>query len=152
MALVPVVVQSFDMKSELDRLYTSFNYPDSALDPIQVVRRYERIEDREVVGFLAAGLAFGRVASVMASVEAVCEVLGPEPAAFVRAFDPARHLAPLEPIVHRWTRGRDLAGVVWTLKQLIKTHGSLERAFSAGLDPSAKDVGPALEKIGRAHV
>ena len=60
------------MKAALDRLYAAFNHPDSALDPIQIVRRYARLEDREIVAFVAAGLAFGRVASVMASVEAVC--------------------------------------------------------------------------------
>ena len=49
----------------LDRLYRDFNYPDSAADPIQIVRRYERNDDREVVGFCAAALAFGRVASVL---------------------------------------------------------------------------------------
>ena len=59
------------LKPALDQLYTSFDYPESALDPVQIVRRYDTVADREIVGFIAAGLAFGRVASVMASVEAV---------------------------------------------------------------------------------
>lgn len=133
------------MKEELDRLYDSFNYADSALDPIQIVRRYPRTDDREIVAFVASGLAFGRVASVMASVEAVCRVLGPAPAAFVRGFDPVRDGAPLQPLVHRWTRGRDLVGLVWILHQLVRTHGSLEHAFAASVDPGAPDVGSALE-------
>src|SRR2546427_726069 len=49
------------MKAVLDRLYDGFNLPDSATDPIQIVRRYPRADDREVVGFIAAALAFGRV-------------------------------------------------------------------------------------------
>jgi uncharacterized protein (TIGR02757 family) len=133
------------LKNALDRLYASFNYPDSALDPIQIVRRYDRLDDREIVGFVAAGLAFGRVASVMASIEAVCAVLGPAPAEFVRRFDPARHATQLRPLVHRWTRGADLIGVLWTLRQLIERDGSLERSFARGLDPSATDVEAALE-------
>ena len=68
------------MKDALDQLYAGFNHPESALDPVQIVRRYDAVADREVVGFLAAGLAFGRVASVMASAEAACRVLGPSPA------------------------------------------------------------------------
>ena len=72
------------MKAALDSLYAAFNHPESARDPIQIVRRYERTDDREIVAFMAAGLAFGRVASVMASIEAVCAVLGPSPAAFLR--------------------------------------------------------------------
>jgi uncharacterized protein (TIGR02757 family) len=133
------------MKSALDRLYTSFNHPESAFDPIQVVRRYERLDDREIVGFLAAGLAFGRVASVVQSIEAVCRVMGTTPAAFVRTFDPVRDGAPLRPLVHRWTRGEDLVAVLWILRSLIEEHGSLEASFAAGLDPNAPDVSDALE-------
>jgi uncharacterized protein (TIGR02757 family) len=129
----------------LDRLYESFDHPESALDPIEIVRRYPHVADREIVAFVAAGLAFGRVASVMASVEAMCERLGPSPASFLRAFDPARDAAAFTPIVHRWTRGADLAGLIWILKTFVDRHGSLERAFARGLDPSAPDVEAAIE-------
>lgn len=135
------------LKPALDALYASFNYPDSAADPIQIVRRYARVDDREVVAFVAGGLAFGRVASVMASIEALCEVLGPAPARFVRDFDPARDAARLRPLGHRWTRGEDFIGLIWILRELLREHGSLEWAFAAGLDPAAPDVEPALERF-----
>jgi uncharacterized protein (TIGR02757 family) len=134
-------------KIALDRLYDSFNFADSAADPIQIVRRYSRVEDREIVGFVAAGLAFGRVASVLASVEAVCRVMGPEPARFVRSFTPASDGAALRPLVHRWTRGDDFVALLWILRVLLEASGSLERAFAAGLDPAAGDVGGALEQF-----
>ena len=51
------------LKPVLDRLYADFNAPDSATDPIQIVRRFDRPDDREVVGFISAALAFGRVLS-----------------------------------------------------------------------------------------
>ena len=54
------------LKTTLDRLYADFNSPDSASDPIQIVRRFDRPDDREVLGFFAASLAFGRVGSVLA--------------------------------------------------------------------------------------
>jgi uncharacterized protein (TIGR02757 family) len=133
------------IKSALDSLYASFNSPESALDPIQIVRRYRRLQDREIVGFVAAGLAFGRVASVIASVEAVCRVMGDHPAAFVRQFSPARDAAGLQPIVHRWIRGADVVALLWVLRNLVQTHGSLEQAFSAGLDAKHEDVSHAIE-------
>ena len=40
-------------KPVFDRLYEAFNDPDSAVDPIQIVRRYDRLEDREIVAFVA---------------------------------------------------------------------------------------------------
>lgn len=135
------------LKTALDRLYASFDHPESALDPVQIVRRYERVDDREIVGFIAAGLAFGRVASVMASVEAVCRVLGPRPAAVVRGFTPARDAAPLLPLVHRWVRGRDIAALLWILRHLLERHGSIENAVAAGLQDDVPHVGPALEHL-----
>ena len=137
------------LKAALDRLYDAFNAPDSALDPIQIVRRYPDAADREVVAFVASALAFGRVASVMASVEAICRVLGPAPATFVRAFDPARDGRALESLVHRWTRGRDFIALLWVLRRLIDTHGSLEDAFLP-VDPAAADLGAAIERFSGA--
>lgn len=135
------------LKASLDSLYAGFNAPDSALDPIQIVRRYTRVEDREIVAFVAGALAFGRVLSVMSSVEAICRVLGPSPAAFVRAFDPARDGVPLRALVHRWTRGHDFVALIWILRQMIERHGSMERAFAAGVEPGHDHVGPAIERF-----
>jgi uncharacterized protein (TIGR02757 family) len=141
-----------DLKAALDSLYDAFNAPESARDPIEIVRRYPRIEDREIVAFVAAGLAFGRVASVMQSVEAVCRVLGPHPAAFVGAFDPARHRDPLRHLVHRWTRGPDFVALLWVLRACLERHGSLEAALADGLTPDASTVADALERFsGRAR-
>lgn len=119
------------MRPALDALYAAFNRAESALDPIQIVRRYEALADRELVGFVAAGLAFGRVASVMASIEGVCAVLGSSPAAFIRTFDPALHAEGLLRLGHRWIRGRDLVGLLWILRQLLDRYGSLERSIAA---------------------
>ena len=135
------------MKDALEQLYASFNAPESALDPVQIVRRYSRPDDREVVAFIAAGLAFGRVASVMASIEAVCGVLGPSPAAAVRGFDPDRDRTRFDHLGHRWTRGRDLAALVWILHRVLTDHGSIETFFATGIDPSAADVESALESF-----
>ena len=92
----------------LDDLYRSFDHVTSATDPVHIVRRFTSPADREVVGFCAAALAFGRVASVLQSIESLLAVMGPHPATFVRSFDPARERSRLEPLVHRWISGRDL--------------------------------------------
>lgn len=133
------------MKAALDALYDTFNAPEAALDPIQIVRRYARVDDREIVAFIAAGLAFGRVASVMASVEAVSAVMGPSPAEFVRRFDAKRDAAPLKPFVHRWVRGRDVVHMLSTLRDMVREFGSIERCFASGYDASHEDLAPAIE-------
>src|SRR5919202_4464187 len=107
------------LKRRLDRLYSEFNYPDSATDPIHIVRRYERADDREVVGFVAASLAFGRVASVLQSIDRVLAIMGLRPAEYVRQFDPVACSPAFANVVHRWTRGTDLVALVWIIKQMM---------------------------------
>jgi uncharacterized protein (TIGR02757 family) len=135
------------LKEVLDRLYSEFNYPDSATDPIHIVRRYSRDDDREVVGFVAAALAFGRVASVMQSIERVLAIAGPRPAAYVRAFEPRRHAPAFANVVHRWTRGPDLVALVWVMRQMIDAAGSIEGFFAERFDAAASDVEHALDSF-----
>jgi uncharacterized protein (TIGR02757 family) len=135
------------LAERLDTIYRTFDHVDSALDPVHIVRRYASREDREVVGFCAAALAFGRVASVLQSVEALLAVMGPRPAGFVRAFDPVAHGPALAPLVHRWIRGRDLVALVIVLQRMLREHGSIEGFFLAGDDPTSPDIRVALDSF-----
>jgi len=136
-----------DLKHALDRLYADFNNPDSATDPIQIVRRFQRDDDRETVGFVAASLAFGRVTSVLQSIERVLAVMGPQPAAYVRGFDPRRDGPAFRGIVHRWTREADIVALLWLMRQMIDRAGSIEGFFVEPDDPSAEDVARALDRF-----
>jgi uncharacterized protein (TIGR02757 family) len=135
------------LKPVLDRLYTEFNHPDSATDPIQIVRRFARDDDREIAGFIAAALAFGRVSSVLQSIERVLAVIGPEPAAYVRRFDPRRDGPAFAGIVHRWTRETDIVAMLWLLRQMLDRSGSVELFFLEGYDPGADDIEEALDSF-----
>ena len=135
------------LKPALDGLYDGFNVADSATDPIQIVRRYSRDDDREIVGFIAAALAFGRVTSVLQSIERVLAVIGPAPAAYVRRFDPRRDARSFAGIVHRWTRETDIVALLWLLRQMLDRSGSVEGFFLAGDDGTSDDVGEALDSF-----
>jgi uncharacterized protein (TIGR02757 family) len=132
------------LKTRLDDLYTSYNCVDSATDPIQLVRRFDDPADREVAGFVAAALAFGRVASVLQSIERVFSVMGHSPAEYVRAFDPVRQARELKPIVHRWTKGEDLTALVIILQRMLRA-GSIEAFFLEGYATRDRDLSAALE-------
>lgn len=150
---IRIVKESFvsaamsELKPVLEQLYVAYNAANSAADPIQIVRRFDRADDREVVGFIAASLAFGRVTSVLQSIERVLAVLGPAPADYVRRFDPARQKAAFNPIVHRWTRGPDIAALVWLIHQMLQRSGSIENFFVEGLEPSAADLAAAIDSF-----
>ena len=137
------------VRAKLDDLYRTFDHVESATDPVHVVRRFPRADDREVVGFCAAGLAFGRVASVIQSVEALLHAMGPHPAAFVRGFNPVRDSGRIEPLVHRWIRGRDLVALLLVLQRMLRDAGTIEAFFTEGDDPAAPDISAGLDAFCR---
>jgi uncharacterized protein (TIGR02757 family) len=142
-------LQKPQLKPVLDQLYADFNHPDSATDPIHIVRRFQRDDDREVVGFIAGALAFGRVSSVLQSIERVLAVIGPAPAAYIRRFDPRRDAPAFAGIVHRWTRETDIVALLWLLRQMIDRAGSVEGFFLEGYDAGADDIAEALDSFSR---
>ena len=143
----PVRLRPSDARERLDDLYRTFDHVTSASDPVHIVRRYAKPDDREIVGFCAAALAFGRVASVLQSIERLLDAMGPHPAAFVRNFNAARDGGPLEPLVHRWIRGRDLIALILILQRMLRESGSVEKFFLSGDDGAQPDVGAALSSF-----
>ena len=135
------------LRPRLDALYQDYNREESASDPVHLVRPYEDPADREIAGFCAAALAFGRVASVLNSIATLQRIMGPRPAQYVTAFDPAAPHPELRAMVHRWTRGVDLVALLWVLRQALETAGSLETFFVDGYSPDHADVGPALDSF-----
>ncbi len=140
-------VRDKSLSTRLDLLYHDYNHADATSDPVHRVRPFADPADREIVGFCAAGLAFGRVASVLNSIDALLAVTGSRPAAFVRTFEPEAATPAMRAIVHRWIRGADLIALLWILRQMIDRSGSIEGFFLEGYDPSAADIGPALDSF-----
>lgn len=128
----------------LDAQYDDFNRTDSAADPVHLVRHYSDPRDLEIAGFCAAALAFGRVASVLQSIERLFAILGPSPHDFVRRFEPPNH-PELRPLVHRWVGGKDLAALLLILRHMLERATSLEAFFLEGYSDDHVDIGPALD-------
>lgn len=115
-----------------------------ANDPLSFARRFADPADREAAAFFAALLAYGRAASIRASLADLFGRMPDGPAAFIRSFDPRRDGKFLDGFVHRFNTGADLAVLCRVLRAMIEKAGSLEAFFLAGDDPAAPDVGPAL--------
>ena len=132
------------MKDALDRLYATYNRFDSiAPDPLQFVYQYASREDREVVGFLSAVLAYGRVAQIQKSVTNLLARLTASPYGFVRQLNASDQKA-LASFTHRFNTGPDIYYVLLAIKHLLNECGSLEQAFLAGYDEQQPNVIPAL--------
>jgi uncharacterized protein (TIGR02757 family) len=137
------------IRDRLESLYSDYNREDAVADPVKIVRRYADPADQEIVGFCAAALAFGRVASVINSIETLMRILGAAPTHFVRTFEPSESHPNLRAMVHRWTRGRDLVALLWVLRQMLDQAGSIERFFLEGYAAEDADVGNALDSFSR---
>ena len=122
------------LKPTLDGLYDSFNMPDSATDPIQLVRRFSA-RTTTARSWRSARRPGVRPRDERPAVHsAPVDVMGDGPAAFVRRFEPERDGAALRPFVHRWTRGADIIALLWVLHQMLERSGSLESFFLEGDD------------------
>lgn len=121
-----------------------------AHDAIQFPLRYADPRDREVVGLLAACLAYGRVELFAAQLDAVLNAMGPSPATFVRDFEPARHARVFARFRYRLNRPRDLVAFCVATREVLARWGTLEKCFLAG-DPDPRGpLRPALEHFARA--
>jgi uncharacterized protein (TIGR02757 family) len=136
-----------DLSERLETLYLDYNRVDSASDPVHTVRPFTDPADREVAGFCAGALAFGRVASVLNSIDVLFGLIGPRPAQFVRTFQPEHASPEMRAMVHRWIRGDDLIALLWILRQMLEQSGSIEQFFLDGFNADDEDVGPALESF-----
>jgi uncharacterized protein (TIGR02757 family) len=136
------------LASSLESIYHAYDRPAVIDDPIECVRPYADLRDREIAGFLAAGLAFGNVKAVMQSVRTALAAMGPSPAEFVGNFSPSRDAHRVDYLVHRWTRGDDIVALCVVLREILRTFGSIEGAVAHGMREASNDIGDGLDALG----
>ena len=129
----------------LRRLRDEWTAAPLSSDPLEFAHRYSAASDREVAAFLAASLAFGRVASIRATLERVLAPLGPEPAGFLDRWD-GRRIAGLSGVGHRWVTESDLHALLRAVAAARRESGSLEVLLALGDDGGA-DLTHALSRL-----
>jgi uncharacterized protein (TIGR02757 family) len=136
------------LKGPLERLYREFDWAARAeRDAIRYPLRYPDSGDREVVGLLAACLAYGRVDLFSPWLDWILARMSPSPHAFVRGFEVTRDGPRFDGFRYRFNRPRDLAAFCLATRRILDAHGSLGAYFAAGYSREHRDVGPALERF-----
>lgn len=133
-----------DLRQRLDELYRRYDHRFVDPDPLQLVRAQAAEADREVTGLIASALAYGNVIQIKRSIAAVLAALGERPARAVRRLDPRAAAKRLAGFRHRFNDGRDVACLLFFMRQMLEQDGSVEAFFARGLAAGAPDVGPAL--------
>lgn len=135
------------IRDVLKRIYDRYNRRECIKpDPLQFVYRYSGPAEREVVAFLAAQLAYGRVQQIQKSLTDLFERMGGSPFEFVRKFDKQK-AGCLKGFKHRFTDGGSISKLIMLLKEVLNRYGSIEKFFLRGYNPSDKNVIPALSKF-----
>ncbi len=115
-----------ELKEFLDHkadLYESPSFIET--DPIQLVHRFRRKEDREIVGFLIATIAWGNRKMIIDSGERLLSIMGESPYDFIMEYSPKKK----DPVfTHRTFKNEDLNTFFLGLNN-IYNQGGMESAF-----------------------
>lgn len=134
------------LKRRLDRLVADTDGAERrSADPVVFAHAYTRPVDQELVGLLAASLAFGNIKAVQRSVRRVLEVLGESPSEGA-AVGRDRLRRKLRGFVHRVYKGPDLAALLHNASRLQAEHGTLGRFFGEAMEESG-DLRAALARF-----
>ncbi|MBM4147819.1 MAG: TIGR02757 family protein [Lentisphaerae bacterium] len=132
----------------LERLYLAYNKRRYVSpDPLQFLYNYKEPADREVVGLVAASLAYGRVAQILRSVDNALTRLDGKPHLTLISSSPRELERRAAGFRHRFTSDSDLASLFKGIRSVLLAHGSLKSCFLAGLAEKDKTVIPALERF-----
>lgn len=131
---------------ELEQLYRHCNRAELAEgDPVAFCRRFEDPADREVVALVSAGLAYGRVAQIMRSIERLLAVMGPAPARAVVDRSAGQWRKALGDWKHRFATAEEMADLLAAAGGALRRSGSMEAYFCAhaGDEPCSAAAGLA---------
>lgn len=133
------------MKTRLEGLYRQYNHRAFVHpDPLEFLYDYEDLCDREIVAFVASSLAYGRVAQILKSVSHVLDKMGPSPHSFLKRASEKTIFQTFSDFRHRFADGWQLSAMLLGLKEILKTHGSLNACFVAGLHGGDDSILEAL--------
>lgn len=129
------------LKKQLEVLYEKYNqkrYIDP--DPLLFVHQYPDKENRELVGFIAACFAYGRVEMIMKTVQSILEQLGPDPKEFLIQSEKADLSRRFKGFRYRFANQVHLVDLLLGLKGVFQRFGCLEDCFNAGMNNGDETV------------
>lgn len=136
------------MKARLEILYHTYNNPSYIHpDPLEYVRYYTSVEDREIAGVIASCLSFGRVSQILLTLSRVFAVMGPSPREYVEQGSQRTFSKDYKGFVYRFVREEHLVALLTGLGQMIEDHGTLENCFVSGLSQDDETTVPAMGRF-----
>ena len=137
-------------KDRLDGLYHTYNYRKWVHpDPLEFLYDYPDVLDREIVGFIASSLAYGRVAQILRSVSSVVEKMGPSPGSYLESATCASLRQTFRGFRHRFTTSSELVQMLQGLQGVMRRYGSLYQCVLHHMNPADETVLEALSALAK---
>jgi uncharacterized protein (TIGR02757 family) len=134
-------------KKLLDSLYDRYNKREFVHpDPLEFLYNYEDPKDREIVGLIAASLAYGRVLQILKDVSYILNKMD-EPYNFVMGSTHGSLMIDFDGFVHRYTNGEEMATFLSNIKNILISYGSLHDCFLSKIKKDDDTIFPALSEF-----
>jgi len=119
-----------EIRQGLDENFKRYHHPKwIGTDPIKFVHAFSEPRDQEIVGLIAASLAYGNVTTINASVQRVLHPMNQAPYSFLMDTQDPALFKIYKGFRHRWTGERAIIALIAGMRRVIKEHGSLGEAF-----------------------
>ncbi len=139
-----VTVPGKGLAAKLEEIYQRLNRREYVHpDPLEFLYPYDKPSEMEVVGLVAATLAYGRVTQILSSVERVLSAME-SPLDFVIDASEAEMKKAFSGFRHRFTTQGDLTALLRGIRGVIRARGSLGAAFTAQMELCGGDAVEAL--------
>ncbi len=120
----------------LEKIYERYTVKELVgTDPIMFLHQYSDKRDLEIVGLIAAALAYGRVAQIQRDVAVVLNKMNGKPRAYVEAANKKELRKTFKGFKHRFTSGEEIAALIFAMKRAIEEFGGLEETIAQGIMP-----------------
>lgn len=140
------VVKTSAIKKVLEELYAKYNRREYVHpDPLEFLYNYKNLQDREIVGFIASSLAYGRVGQILKSVSLVLGQMGSSPYDYLIQSSASNIKKGFCNFKHRFTTGDDISRLLMGIKETVKEYGSLNSCFASALSEDHDTILPALD-------
>lgn len=136
-------IPASELKDFLEEKYLRFNNPSFIeSDPISIPHRFSSPADREIAGFMAATIAWGRRDLILRSSDKLMSAMGNVPHEFIMSAGDTE-LEYFSGFVHRTFNGHDCKTFMRGLKRIYTSYGSMEDVIVEGM----KDGGSLREGL-----
>jgi uncharacterized protein (TIGR02757 family) len=129
-------ISAIDIKAFLDEKYLHYNNPSFIeCDPISIPHSFSDNLDREISGFLAASIAWGRRDLILRSSRLMLEMMDNSPHEYIMAAN-ENELSRFSRFVHRTFNGTDCIYFLRALRHIYSNFNTMEDVLLEGMKTS----------------